>query len=407
MVARRTAVIWALVAILLTALVTWGATVWLDGFTGAPHGTVAHPALPSDQQGLLQGLGLIAEHFLHKPDMATVTAAALRGAVASLHDPYSGYMTPAQYRAMRAAAAGRYGGVGIEVAKGPEGVVITHVVADSPAENTPYVGAPPGAALGLAAGDRVLAVNGQAVSGMDLVALRDAVQGAPGTLVQLEVERGGANLTFVLRRQEIATVSVTSRMLGSGVGYLRILNFTQGTPAQFNAQLAQLRVKGMRSLVLDLRGNPGGLLGSVLAVSRSVLPRGVVTYLQPRTGPRRAYRLSHTHPLRVPFVVLVNGHTASAAELLAGAIQDDQLAPLVGQRTYGKGVVQQIFPLADGGALRLTVAQYLTPNGRDINGVGIDPNETVAATVPGPDLGNPAKDPQLAAALRLLRQRAA
>lgn len=406
MVPRRTAALWGMVLVLLTAVATWGLTHWREGAPPVAQGP-GPATLPPAQDGLLQALGLIAKHFLRPADMTAVTQAALTGAVASLHDPYSAYLTPTQYRAMRAALAGRYGGIGIEVAQEAQGLVVTSVLPDSPAQDTAYVGAPAGAPLGLAPGDRVLAVDGRPVLSLGVTGLRDAVQGPPGTLVQVEVVRGGRTLTFILRRREITTVSVTARELAPGIGYLRVRNFTQNTPGQFNAQLARLRADGMRALVLDLRDNPGGLLGSVLAVARSILPPGIVTYLQPRGGPRHPYRVARTHPLGVPFVVLINGHTASAAELLAAAVQDDHLAPLVGQRTYGKGVVQQIFPLAGGGALRLTVAQYLTPKGRDIHGLGVQPTETVTASVPAADMGNPETDPQLAAALRLLRPKAA
>ncbi len=407
MVARRTAALWGLVLVLFTAVITWGVTTWVDGLPPLGRGAAALPLPPADTDSLLQGLGLIARHALKPPDMARVTQAALGAAVTSLGDPYSGYLAPAAYRAMRNAASGRYAGVGIEVAEQAGELVITRVLPDTPAADTPYVGAPAGAALGLAAGDRLLRINGRPVAHMDMASVGDAVQGAPGTLVQLEVQRGGVRLTFSLKRREITVASVTSRLLAPGLGYIRIRLFNYGTPGQFAAQLARLRGEGMRELVLDLRNNPGGLLSSVVGVARWVLPAGVVTYLQPRNGPRHAYRLTRTHPLTIPFVVLVNGHTASAAELLAAAIQDDRLAPLVGERTYGKGVVQQIFPLANGGALRLTVARYLSPDGRDINGVGVTPNETVPAQRTGDQLGNLATDPQLAAALRLLHRAAA
>ncbi len=407
MVARRTAALWGLVLVLLTAVVTWGATTWADGLPPLGPGAASIPLPKAETDSLLQALSLIAQHALKPPDMALVTRAALQAAVGSLGDPYSGYLAPTAYQAMRHAATGRYSGVGIEVAEQAQGLVITRVLPDSPAAGTPYAGAPTGAALGLAAGDRILAVDGRQVARMDLAGVRDAVQGAPGTLLQLEVERAGARLTFILRRREITVASVASRMLSPGVGYIRIRLFNYGTPGQFASQLARLRAEGMRELVLDLRNNPGGLLSSVLGVARSVLPPGVVTSLQPRNGPSHPYRLTRTHPLAMPFVVIINGQTASAAELLAAAIQDDRLAPLVGERTYGKGVVQQIFPLADGGALRLTVARYLSPAGRDINGVGVEPTETVAAHLTAAEFGNPATDPQLAAALRLLRQAAA
>ena len=409
MVARRTAALWGVVLVLVTAVLTWGLATWTEG--GPPPagwGAAAHLLRSPEAASLVDGLTLISEHYLRTPDMAQVDQAALQAAVASLRDPYSAYLTPAAYSALRSSASGQYSGIGIEVEEQAGGVVVRAILPGTPAAETSYVGAPAGAAPGLAAGDRLLRVDGRAVSGMTPSDVRAAVVGAPGTLVQLEVDRGGRTLTFLLRRQTITTASVVARMLSPGVGYIRVRSFAAGTPAQFAAAVGQLRAKGMQRLVLDLRDNPGGLLSSALGVARWILPPGVVAYLQPRSGPRQAYRLTSTHPLGIPYAVLVNGQTASAAELLAGAIQDDHAAPLVGERTYGKGLVQQVFPLPDGGALRLTVAQYLTPDGRDVNGTGVAPDQVVPFPAATPQqLGNPATDPQLAAVLRWLARQAA
>lgn len=432
MVSRRTAVLGGLLLVLLTFLATWGLAsgVYAGPFGGraALRGLERTPGFAN----LVRGLALLQEQYLVPPDMAAVSQAALRAAVASLGDPYSAYLNPQDYRAVRGSASGRYSGIGVEVeAGGSAGPMVTRVFPGSPAATTPYAGEAPGHQPGLLPGDRLVAVDGTPVAGMDPAAVRGRIVGPSGTTVRLEVARPvvagsappapapaagapppaagpGILLTFTFTRRAVEVQSVAWKALGGGIGYLDIEMFNSRTPAEVGAALTSLRAAGVRRLVLDLRDNPGGLLSSAVDVSRYFLPGGVVASLQPRSGPATVYRVASPMPLQMPLLVLVNHGTASAAEILAGAIQDDGAAPLLGSRTFGKGVVQRIFPLAGGAALKLTVGRYLTPRGRDLGGQGLTPD--VSVSFPGATpatMGDPATDPQLAAAVRMLQRSAA
>jgi carboxyl-terminal processing protease len=407
-VSRWRAAFWGLVAVVLTAVLTWGIAT---GAYGSPPGALGQVRRLLHSPGLAdlaRGLALIQTQYYGRTDPGRLGQAALEGAVRSLGDPYSAYLTPAAYQALRSSTSGRYTGIGVEVQQGPDGLpVVLRVFAGSPAATTPYQGQGAGTPPGLRAGDRLLAVDGQSVRGMPEEQVRSLIVGPRGTAVTVDVLRSGAGgpqtLRFRLVREPVQVQTVVARLLPDGVGYLDIQMFNEQTPAQAQAAVEGLRAQGMRALVVDLRDNPGGLLDSAVGVARLLLPGGVVAYLQPRSGPRQAVRLSSPRPVGVPYAVLVDGYTASAAELLAGAVQDDGAGLLVGERTFGKGSVQKIFPLSGGAALKLTVAHYLTPKGRDPSDRGIAPD----VEVPWPghttaDMGDPAKDPQLDAALRHL-----
>ncbi len=410
MVSRRTALLGGIFLVVLTAIVTWGLATGAYGLRPGIRGQLNALLHARGGADLVQGLLLIQNRSLRAPNTQDVNQAALEGAVQALGDPYSSYLSPSAYQALRNSAQGQYSGIGIEVDSSETGrIVVFRVFPGSPAATTPFQGEPPGQPVGLEAGDVIVSVNGASVASEDKATVRAKVVGPAGSVVLLQVDRPGVGLlTFRLTRRPVALASVAYRELPGGTGYLEIQVFNAQTPAQVGDALAALHTAGMRRLVLDLRDNPGGVLTSAVQVAGFLLPPGVVTYLQPRGGARQALRLTSVHPLGVPFAVLVNGYTASAAELLAGAVQDDHRAPLVGERTFGKAVVQQIFPLAGGGALRLTVARYLTPKGRDINGSGLTPDDVVPfpnATVQA--MGNPATDPQLAQAIRILTGSAA
>lgn len=419
-VARRTAVLGGALLVLLTAALTAALTLRLAPRVrgGAPTGaeaTALRLLTPTPGlRNLLRGLVLIQSRYLTAPDMSQVTAAALRGAVASLHDPYSTYLTPRGFQVLRSTSRGRYSGIGVSVRVEPGlGPVVTGLFPGSPAATAPFLGAPPGAQPGLRVGDRLLAADGVPLGGLAAAAVRSRLSGPAGSRVLLEVERAGSGgapmrLSFALTRHTLVVPTVQWRMLPGHVGYLAIQMFNDRTPGEVGQGLKALAAEGMRGLVLDLRNNPGGVLQAAVQVSRYFLPAGVVARLHMRHGAPQVFTVPAPRPVGVPCTVLVNGHTASAAELLAGAIQDDHRGLLVGERTFGKGVVQRVFPLGGGAALKLTVGRYSTPRGREIGGRGLAPDVRVA--FPGETqaaLGNPAEDPQLAAALGVLRRPAA
>lgn len=403
MVTRRAALVGALLLVCATAALTWR-------LASAPAGLRAPPVA-----AVSAGLGLIERQALNPPDPARLAEAALRGAVSALGDPHSAYLDPASYAALRAGAAGRHSGVGLVLIAGRGGYpVVDRVVAGSPAATTGYAGAPSGSAPGLRPGDRLLAVNGSTAEGVGIATVRGWLGGAPGTEVRVTVARqvagsGVRRLEFVLVRRVFAVAAVTWTLLPGRIGDVAIAGFNAETGPQLAAAVAALRARHARAVVIDLRDDPGGLVSAAQQVARYLLPGGVLGYLQPRRGPRQAVPVPQPlRPLGMPYAVLVNRYSASAAELLAAAVQDAHAAPVVGERTFGKATVQRVFPLAGGAALKLTVARYLTPNGRDLGGRGMMPDVLVPFPAPTPGrIGRPATDPQLAAAMVLLERRLA
>lgn len=409
-IARRTAMLAAVFLVLMTAILTWGLATGAYG--GRVSGVGALRQLDRDPgfANLVRALNLIRDHYIKRPDMSQVYAGAISGALRSLNDPYSGYFTPQAYTELNSSATGLYSGIGVQVEADSRGVpVVVHVFPGTPAATTRFQGAPARSLPGLQPGDRLVAVNGQAVKGLSLAEVAARIQGPVGTAVRVEVSRMAAGgrprrLEFRLIRRAVAIVTVSAHLLPERIGYLAISGFNAKTPEEVGAALAALRRAGMRGLVLDLRDNPGGVLDAAVATGAYFLPRGPVTYLQGRQG-RQVFGLRRTKPLGLPMVVLVNRYTASAAEVLAGAIQDDHVAPLVGHRTFGKGIVQRVYGLEGGAGLRLTIAQYYTPKGRDINGKGLLPDVSVPArggTAAGS--GRVADDSPLKAALALLNR---
>ncbi len=297
---------------------------------------------------------------------------ALRGMVNNL-DPHSQYLDPRQYRQLRVDTTGRFGGVGLEVTeyKGFLKVV------------TPIHGTP-GGRSGIKPGDLIVRINGTFIQGLSLRKAVRLLRGRPGSTVALTVLRKGQAqpLTFRLERQIIKIHSVAGRLLAPGYAYLRISEFQGDTGKGVTRALTHLIAANhgpLKGLVLDLRDNPGGVLNAAVAVCDDFMNHGVVVSTRGRIPSSDVVFRAHGPDLLhgAPMVVLVNGGSASAAEIVAGALQDNRRAVIMGTKTFGKGSVQTIMPMGNGGALRLTTARYFTPNGRSIQNLGIAPNIVV------------------------------
>jgi carboxyl-terminal processing protease len=315
--------------------------------------------------------------------------AAVAGELAALRDPYTIVFRPPQLQRFNAFLRnGAFGGIGavltFDAARGV--ATVERVIAGAPAERA-----------GLQAGDEIVRIDGKAVADLGAGAVRDALRGKIGTTVTLEYARAGATATLALVRAAVRDPEVESRRFGD-VGYLRLDRFGDRAGRDVADALATLRRDGVRALVLDLRANGGGYGDEATAVASAFVPHGPIFTTRERTGAPVVARADGSAGPRLPLAVLVDGDTASAAEIVAGAIQDDGLGTIVGTRTFGKGLVQSIFPLPDGSALKVTTARYVTPQGHDIDGVGIRPDVEVAEPS-GSREGDPAADPQLAAAL--------
>ncbi|RMF34891.1 MAG: S41 family peptidase, partial [Chloroflexi bacterium] len=299
------------------------------------------------------------------------TYGAIRGVLATLGDPYTVFLEPQPAQREKERLQGFFGGIGAYIRRNEAGEIYLDPFRDGPA-----------AQAGLRKGDVLISVDGTPITpemGEDRVA--ELIRGPVGTSVVLEVRRDGKVLRFTVVRQEIQVPSAEWRVLEEApqVGYMRISNFTDRTPQEVAEGLQELKAQGVQALVLDLRGNGGGLLQSAVAVADEFLDEGVVLYEQRRGRTEEVYR-SHSGGAAtdLPLAVLVNGQTASASEIVAGAVQDRGRGVLVGEKTYGKGSVQLIYPLSDGSSLHVTAAIWLTPNRHRLQGNGLVPDVEVA-----------------------------
>ena len=233
----------------------------------------------------------------------------------------------------------------------------------------------PSEEAGLKAGDKVLKVDGNDASSMSVSDLVKIVRGEEGTTVHIEVYRESTkeNLEFDVERKNVELPSVSSKMLEDNMGYIQITEFQKGTAKQFKKALTKLEKDGMKGLIVDVRSNPGGLLSAVVEILDEILPEGIVLYTEDKYGNRQEYK-SDASCVDFPIVVLVDENSASASEIFAGTIKDYKAGTLVGVKTFGKDIVQSIYPLEDGDALKITTAIYYTPSGNYIHGVGIEPD---------------------------------
>ena len=325
-----------------------------------------------------------------------VVYAAITSMVAAVLDPNTAFYSPDAFaQFVRRTRGDDFVGVGIVIEERSAQVVITEVLEDSPANEA-----------GLRGGDAIIAVDGVPAAGKPLDQVSQMIRGAEGTTVVLTIRRAGqeAELTFTITRRRLQQRVVSTRLLPSGVGYLRLTQFTQPSADMVAAGLKSLLQEGARGIVLDMRGNPGGLLESSVNIASHFLDRGVVVTLDSGRGQSTSYAVRPRDPkFTGPLVVLVDRGSASASEVVAGALQDTGIK-LVGTRTYGKATVQAVYRFRDGSGLRLTVSRYLTPAGRDIEGRGLAPDIEVAS--PGASIGS-AEDSQLNRAVAVVQQSAA
>ncbi len=287
-----------------------------------------------------------------------------KGLFESLEDVYSCYYTPEEYKMLAEQTQGVYYGIGAYVSQDVETGIcaISGVIKNSPAE-----------AAGLMEGDLIYKVDGEDMSGLDIDEVVSHIRGEEGTEVALTLVRNGEEIEVKLKRGRVDTPTVESEMLDDGIGYLQITEFDDVTVNQFTENFEELKGQGMKGLIIDLRGNPGGSVTSVCAVAEQLLPKGLIFYMEDKDGNKTEYNCEGAD-FDLPMVVLVNEYSASAAEILSGAIKDSGIGKLVGKTTFGKGIVQDVIPLQDGSAIKLTVANYYTRGGNDIHLKGIEPD---------------------------------
>ena len=315
---------------------------------------------------------LVSRYSIMPFDREEMIENMYRGLLAGVGDPYTTYFCEDSLEELLSRTAGTFVGIGVRVVMDPEDRMLTlvRVFPDAPAS-----------LVGLLPGDKIVTVDGHDVVGYVQQDIVHMILGEAGTTVTLGVFRPSENQRFDVDivRAQVVVPSVAHEMIesdGRRTGYIRIEGFEEPTYRQFAAALEELTAGGMDSLIIDLRYNGGGLLHSVVQISNRLIPEGIITYVEDVDG-RRRYHYSSAEYIGLPLVVLINGGSASASEVLAGAVQDTGVGSLVGEQSFGKGIVQNILNLSDGTAIRLTIAKYFTPNGISIHGVGLTPDFVV------------------------------
>ncbi|MBQ3426330.1 MAG: S41 family peptidase [Clostridia bacterium] len=315
------------------------------------------------------------EYLYDDYDRKAMDEAAVKAYVDALDEPYTHYYDSDEFESYLGEVEDSYVGIGIVISVDEEEdkIVIIAPTEDSPAREA-----------GLLPGDYILAVDGTEYTGDEMDACVSSIRsGKAGTKVKLKTERDGKIMETEIERREISAHSVRSEMVTDNIGYMRLSEFNTGndgsdedTYKEFVSNIEELEEKGMEKLILDLRDNPGGVLSVVVKIADYILPEGIVTYTETKTGKRTDYS-SDSAELDIPIVVLINGNSASAAEILTGSLKDYDRAEVVGTTSYGKGIVQTVYPFSDGSGMSMTIAKYYTPKGVCIHGIGIEPDHTV------------------------------
>lgn len=324
-----------------------------------------------------------------------ITYIAIAGMLASCKDKYTTFLTPKEYAELNEGLdGGNFSGVGISISVDDKSKLlrVNEVIPGGPAEKA-----------GLQSDDTITEIDGRSTRGLTTDEDAKLLRGKEGTQVRLTIDRDGTTLSPVMvTRAIIHEPSVYARLLDNGIGYARLTVFGSNTASELSQALSKLESQGAKAYILDLRDNGGGYLNAAIDVSSKFIPSGPIVSVESRGGSNTQYDAEDTAIAPKPLAVLVNQYTASASEITSGAIQDDGVGELIGEKTYGKGVVQTIHPLPDGSAVKITSARYLTPHGRDINQIGIVP-DIVTPEPKGSQLGNPATDAQLQSAITYLQ----
>lgn len=360
----------------------------------------ARDALVGDQDTRVvrEALDTIEDRYYAKVGPEKLTDAAIAGAVQSLDDRFSNYFTPAEYRQFQDVQNSEFSGVGLTVGEHPEGLRISDVYDDTPAERA-----------GLKAGDVIVGVNGRSLKGQKSGQATDRIKGPPGTKVTLTVSRDGKRRDYELTRARVSVPVVASRVEtvdGKKLAVIGLAQFSSGAHAEVYAAIRKSLAAGAQGIVFDLRRNGGGLVSEAQLVASAFLPDGPIVSTRGRSVPSRTLNATGDPVAKdIPLVVLVDRDTASASEIVTGALQDRDRAEVVGTKTFGKGVFQEVIQLSNGGALDITAGQYFTPKGRNLGGKGVKQGAGIQPDVRAQDDLDTTKDEGLDRALTELRKK--
>ena len=355
--------------ILIAAFSLWrfiGALSSSDSSSGTP-GELNYGKMESKLNLLDQ---YIDQFYLESTDSVEFQEGVYKGLVSSLGDPYSTYYTKEEYNELMESTSGAYYGIGAYVNQDQKTGIITIV---KPFENGPA------AKAGILPNDILYSVEGEQVTGKDLTEVVNKMKGAISTKVRLEVLRGQSTepIAVDVIRDKVEVPTISYKLMDDKIGYIQVTEFDEVTADQYKKALEDLNKQGMKGLVIDLRNNPGGLLDTVVKMLKDMVGDGMLVYTKDKNGKGDEYKAKGGETFDKPLALLINGYSASASEVFAGCIQDYDIGTLVGTTSFGKGIVQNIYRLPDGSAVKLTVSKYYTPKGRNIHGTGIEPDVKV------------------------------
>lgn len=397
----------ALVVLLLISVTLTSSVTWAQADTTGPAATqlqkssvmeINHYLSQMDAAELAATLKLfratqvVKSLYVGEIVSGTLMTGSTKGMVNSLGDPYSVYMDPKMYAELMLETKGSFGGVGIVLGVKEKTLTVVAPIEGTPAETA-----------GIMSGDVILRIDSQDTKDMALDEAVGKIRGPEGSQIKLTLLRGGQEKEYVLTRATIVLKSVSGKMLDGNMGYIRLSMFSETTGSDFAQKMRELEEQGMKSLVLDLRNNPGGLITESVKVAGLLVPKGPVVSVIVKDGSRETFESKLDKPI-VPLVVLINGGSASASEIVAGAVQDTGAGKLVGVKTFGKGSVQRVVPLDKDSAVKITIAQYHTPKDRSIHGIGIEPDVLVEMPAVRDDAPKELKDVQLERAIEVLKE---
>lgn len=366
MISKKKAFIGALLLVIVTTFTTMGAQLVLGQKviirTSDYKELVKYEKMFSLKQA-------IEHEFYEQPSQSGMVDGAIKGMFRGLGDPYSVYMNKEEFTELMEDTEGYFGGIGVYIEPGEDNLIT--VIA--PIEGTP------GEKAGIKSGDKIISINGQDFTADRMDFAIKEMRGEPGTDVTITIYREGEDMPFdlAIKREKIQIETVKYEKKDDDIGYIRITTFDENTAKNFKAALEDLKKQGIKGLILDLRTNPGGLLDQCEEIADEILGEGTIVYTRDRQGNEEYSKSDEKHKLDMPLVILVNGWSASASEILSGAVRDNGAGTLVGTTTYGKGLVQRVYPLKDGSGFKITIAQYFTPSGEYINKKGIKPDVEV------------------------------
>ncbi|MBF1051219.1 MAG: S41 family peptidase [Peptostreptococcaceae bacterium] len=326
--------------------------------------TRAYGLSVKEYQELSQFQELTKKLFYQDAQDVDFTEGMKKGIVESLKDPYSRYMNAEEFKKMMEDTTGNFIGIGVYIApKEDNTIVVISPIKSSPAEK-----------VGIKSGDIISDVNGKKYDASTMQEAVKAMRGKEGEKVKIGIISSGKYKEYTIKREPIHQQTVSSKIIDKNIGYIQIIAFEEKTAEEFRKNYSDLKKQNIKSLIIDIRSNPGGMLDQVIDIANQILPKSTIMYTNNKNDEKNYMYSDDKESIKLPIVVLVNGGSASSSEILAGALQDNKAATILGTKTYGKGVIQTIMPLSDGGGLSITTAQYYTPNGKTVHKKGIIPD---------------------------------